>query len=356
MTEPASQLDPSSPEPPYAGSPWSARTAASARESAAAAPASSALGAPGQFDHFLLTRFSAVLTSAPAQTEWLRYRLGFFVDACWSSVRAQQGADFSWLVLFDDRCPDDFREDIESLAVDTFTPVWTHEPWSASVFGKAIAAAAPDVPDLGQGDRRAPWLLTTRLDSDDAIARDFMASVQGEFTPTEGLFVDFPRGVQIDRSGSTYLYDQLSSPFLTLIERRHPAGTPRTVYSARHARARQSGPLREVSAPPMWVQVIHGTNLLNMTVGSRISPRVVNERFDLELVYRRDVSPLKLLREKAVHRVRLLRLWGRHPGEVTKWAEAKYWRLRGTHVRPQGSTLSLTEALKARAVRLGWRR
>ena len=303
------------------------------------------------FDHFLLTRFSAVFAgTVPAQEEWLRYRLGFFVDACWSSVRAQQAADFTWLVLFDDRCPDDFREDVESLAEGTFTPIWSHETWSSSTFGMAIAETSQD----GAGAR--PWLLTTRLDSDDAIARDFMASVQREFTPTDGLFVDFPRGVQIDRGGSTYLYDQLSSPFLTLIERRRAGTPPRTVYAARHARAREWGPLREVNAPPMWVQVIHGTNLLNMTVGARISPDVVNDRFDLELVYRRDVSPLRLLQEKAAHRVRLVRLWLRHPGEATKWVEAKYWRLRGTHVRPHGRTPNLTEALKARAVRFGWRR
>lgn len=323
--------------------------------------------AAASFDHFLLTRFSASLGPTPAQPEWLRYRLGFFVDACWSSVRAQQGADFTWLVLFDDRCPDDFREDVESLAVDTFTPVWTHQRWSPSLFGREIeaieilaesGAARGAEPDGGRGSRPAPapWLLTTRLDSDDAIARDFMAAVQREFIPTDGLFVDFPRGVQIDRDGSTYLYDQLSSPFLTLVERRRPGVTPRTVHSARHARAREAGPLREVSAPPMWVQVIHGTNLLNMTVGSRISPRVVNERFDLELVYRRDVPPLRLLRERAAHRLRLFRLWRQHPGEVTKWAEAKYWRLRGTHVRPRGTTPNLTEALKARAARFGWRR
>ena len=65
--------------------------------------------------------------------------------------------------------------------------------------------------------------------------------------------------------------------------------------------------------------------------------------FDLELVYDRDVSGLDLLRQKAVHRAGLMRLWVQHPGEVTKWAEAKYWRLRGTHVRPQGMTPPLTE-------------
>jgi hypothetical protein len=305
---------------------------------------------PQQFEHYLLTRFSAAFSpDVPAQEEWLRYRLGFFVDACWSSVRSQQGADFTWLVLFDDRCSDDFRADVESLAEGTFVPVWSRERWSPSIFGRAIAERSP-------ADTAPPWLLTTRLDSDDAIARDFMAAAQREFAPTDGLFVDFPRGIQIDRSGATYLYDQLSSPFLTLVERRRPDPAPSTVYAARHARARQWGPVREVSAPPMWVQVIHGSNLLNMTVGARVSPRVVNERFELELVYDRDVSTRELLRQKAAHRARLVRLWVQHPGEVTKWAEAKYWRLRGTHVRPQGTTPPLTEVVKARAARLGWRR
>ena len=302
------------------------------------------------FEHYLLTRFSAAFApGVPAQEEWLRYRLGFFVDACWTSVRSQQGADFTWLVLLDDRCPDDFRADVEALAEGTFTPVWSREQWSPSIFGRAIAEHSPV-------DTARPWLLTTRLDSDDAIARDFMASVQREFTPTHGLFVDFPRGIQIDRSGATYRYDQLSSPFLTLVERRRPDALPSTVYAARHARARQWGPVREVSAPPMWVQVIHGSNLLNLTVGARVSPRVVNERFDLELVYDRNVSGRNLLRQKAAHRTRLVRLWVQHPGEVTKWAEARYWRLRGTHVRPRSDAPSLTEALKVRAARLGWRR
>jgi hypothetical protein len=298
------------------------------------------------FDHFLLTRFSAVFRAGdvPAQEEWLRYRLGFFVDACWASVRSQQGANFTWLVLFDDRCPDDFRQDVEELARGVFTPVWTHEAFSPSLFAREIAARST-----------APWVLTTRLDSDDGVARDFMASVQREFAHQERLFVDFPRGVQIDRSGSVYLYDQLSSPFLTLIEKRDPGAWPQTVYAARHARARESGPLREVNAPPMWVQVIHGTNLLNIVVGPRISPKVVNERFELDLVYRRDVSGTRLLREKAAHGIRRIRLWGQHPGELTKLVEAKYWRLRGTHTRPQSSSLNLTEAIKARAARLGLR-
>ena len=63
----------------------------------------------------------------PASEEWLRYRLGFFYDATYPSVVSQSADDFTWLVLFDDRCSDEFREDIESIAEDVFTPVWSHE-------------------------------------------------------------------------------------------------------------------------------------------------------------------------------------------------------------------------------------
>ena len=118
------------------------------------------------FDHLLLTRFSAVLTpgAPPAPEEWLRYRLAFFYDAALPSVAAQEDATFEWLVLFDDRCPDAFRHDVEDLAADgAFTPLWSHDTFRRDSFAGVAARTA-----------RSPHLITTRMDSDDAIARDFM--------------------------------------------------------------------------------------------------------------------------------------------------------------------------------------
>lgn len=72
-----------------------------------------------EFDHVLLTRFSAVLLpgAPPADEDWLYYRLGFFLDACLPSVLSQRRArPFEWLVLLDDRCPDGFRAQVEELA------------------------------------------------------------------------------------------------------------------------------------------------------------------------------------------------------------------------------------------------
>src|SRR5690606_3529208 len=55
-------------------------------------------GPAPDFDHFLLTRFSAVLTpgAPPAGADWLRYRLGFFYDATLPSVVSQTGALSEW--------------------------------------------------------------------------------------------------------------------------------------------------------------------------------------------------------------------------------------------------------------------
>ena len=97
----------------------------------------------------------------PAGEEWLRYRLAFFYDAALPSVAAQSGADFAWLVLFDDRCPDSFRTDVEDLAADgLFSPLWSHEPFRRDTFAGPVLRRA-----------HAPHLITTRMDSDDALAR-----------------------------------------------------------------------------------------------------------------------------------------------------------------------------------------
>ena len=167
----------------------------------------------------------------PAREEWLRYRLGFFYDATYPSVLSQSVDAFTWLVLFDDRCVDGFREDVESIAEGVFTPVWSHEQFRRDSFAAPVAAIAA-----------APHLVTTRIDSDDAMAVDFMATVQAQFARQDRLFVSLTRGVQIDRSGAVYLSDQLSNSFLSLIERREPGLSPDTVYVAKHARAARARP------------------------------------------------------------------------------------------------------------------
>lgn len=270
--------------------------------------------------------------------EWLRYRLAFFYDVTYPSVRAQTTRDFDWLVLFDDRCSAEFRAEIEDLARGTFVPVWDRRPFRRDTFAEPVAA-------LTRGSGRT-HLITTRIDSDDAMSRDFMAAVQAEFAGQERLFVNFPHGVQIDRSGAVLRSHTLSSPFLSLIEERVPERPPATVFVAKHARARAWAPIREVRSPVRWAQVVHDGNLSNIVNGVRIDPAVVRQRIELTLPYAEDLSRGSLLRGRATQLRRLGRLWVNHPGEAAKFIEAQAWRLRGTHERAADSGRTWADRLQ----------
>lgn len=280
-----------------------------------------------EFDHFILTRYSVVFApdEPPVPEDWLRYRLGFFVEACLASVVSQTSSNLRWLVFADDRCSDEFRRDFDELAEGRFEPVWTHEPFYDGVFREAVAERSS-----------TPYLITTRLDSDDALASDFVASVQAQFQGQDRLFVNFGRGLQMDRTGSVYRYDYMSNPFVSLIEKRVPDQPPLTVFGSRaHGRVRGLGPLREVVAPPMWLQVVHGGNLANSIRGPRVAPSVVARRFEIELDHRRALSLPRLAREKLVQRGRLTRLRVTRPNLALEWLQARYNRLRGTHDKAQ---------------------
>lgn len=292
------------------------------------------------FDHVLLTRFSAVLMqdAPPAPAAWLRYRLGFFYDACLPSVQAQRGMrPFQWLVLFDDRCGDDFRETVTELAEGTFTPIWTHQVFRRDSFAAPVAERTA-----------ATHLITTRLDSDDALAVDYLAAVQAQFSGQDRLFVNFPRGLQIDRSGAVYRTDIVSNPFVSLIERRRPGTLPETVYVAKHARVRGHAPLRQVRAPVMWAQVVHGGNVSNIVNGPQVAPGVVAERFDFDLGYAAGLRGTALRRAQLRHLAGMGRLWAGHPGEFTKWVEAAAITALGTRTWPPNSGDSLSDWIKAR--------
>lgn len=294
-------------------------------------------------DHLLLTRFSAVFRGGlpPAEDEWLWSRLELFERVCLPSVTAQT-APVTWLVFFDDRCPDGFRGRVETLAGDTFVPVWTHER-----FATAGPAAAGE-------HASGTHLITTRLDSDDAIAADFCARVQAEFAGQELLYVSFPRGLQVDRQGRVYRYAYPSGPFLSLIERRPWGGAPRTVFGGGglHRRARTLGPLREVQSPPMWLQIVHGGNIANGIRGVRTSPEAL-ERFAIDLGEPPRPGPFAAGRQHLDSQVGRLRLWARHPRHFADWLHATADRLRGTHTKPRSDRAATAAGRVARRLRRG---
>ncbi|KAB7744825.1 hypothetical protein GA707_09640 [Nostocoides sp. F2B08] len=236
-------------------------------------------------DHVVLTNFSAPRAeSVPApDAELLWYRLGFFFDACLPSVSGQRGADFTWLVWFDDRCEPDFRQEVERIAAGAFTPVWGHRPFNAM-----------SVADVVAGRAHSPYLITTVLDSDDAMARDCLATVRAELGREERLLITFPEGLIIDRTGGVFAARDDSAPVRSLIEARAEGVPPTTVVGVT---AEDDVPQRRISRP-MWIDVVHEAGRAEMITSRRVHPKVVADRFDIDLAYDQELSGAALLKAR----------------------------------------------------------
>lgn len=206
-----------------------------------------------KFTHLLLTRFNTAVNFAPSarrlDTNWLTLRLAVFEQYCLPSVAGQRGAEFRWLVFFDALSPAWFRE-----RVATFEPLVTPVYIDGLATDEVIARKVVET-----GLVSSPYLVTTRLDSDDAISRDHLASVQGAFRQQDREFIDFPFGLQ-SFHGHLYNVYWPSNPFLSLIERVSDDGQVTTVFCVAHDRVTDANKVKRILRSPQWLQILHDSN------------------------------------------------------------------------------------------------
>ena len=213
-----------------------------------------------QFTHLVLTRFNTAVGYAPSakrlDSGWLRTRLAMFERYCLPSMAAQRDVSFQWIVFCDAGSPEWFRETMASfqpLVTTVYVDGWlTDERIAGSL------AAANMVP--------TPYLITTRLDNDDALASGHLAIVQSEFREQEREFLEFPVGIQSFR-GHLYNVFWHSNPFLSLIEKVQHSKRFTTVCCVRHDQVRGAGKIRSLVRSPQWLQLIHGENIGNSLRG-----------------------------------------------------------------------------------------
>ena len=288
-----------------------------------------------EFDHVILTRFSVRFAEAPPPDEdWLYYRWSFFCDALAASAARQTVRDFHWLVFFDIDTPEWLRKEIDTLSPGLFAPRFVSS-WSSGVARQAVAEIAT-----------SPYLITTRIDSDDAIAVQFVEDVQSCFEHQASLYVNLLCGVQVERTGEVYRYDEPFGPFISYIEKRVDSELPRTVFfNLRHHASRSLADVLNVVGPPRWMQIIHGTNIANGVRGLRARPEPFEADFQFDLPFDRRVDTSRYLRERVRSVFDLMRLWLLHPRYAGEFVVARRLRRAGTQVLPRVEEVSRSVGL-----------
>jgi hypothetical protein len=217
--------------------------------------------------HFIITRFNLRLYSRdkrrqPTRTdEWLGRRFDIFETFCLPSIAAQSDKNFTWLVLFDDSTPENYRRRIEDLrkVCPELTPLF----YSAAQVEDLTGHLGKEILKLSAGASR---VLTTNLDNDDALSVNWVAesaALAGRERGSEPVIFSFTRGMQYFTGMRMAIRMRLSNNhFLSLSE---PA-TERlqTIVAYRHARVTGHFATRYIDSPrDMWLEVVHSSNVSN---------------------------------------------------------------------------------------------
>ncbi len=217
--------------------------------------------------HFILTRFNILLWQKDKRgckvrtTKWLEHRFSLFERYCLPSVKNQTCQDFEWIVLFDSKTPERFKDKIseyQSLCPQ-FTPVYV-EPEKGYLFAQIFRIEV--IKRLA-----AKRIITTYLDNDDALNVIYVEDLQQRaLTMSDGTFLFYSNGYQF-YTDHKYLM-QIYYPrnhFVSIVEQGDPSKV-KTIYgygSHYYIERIEGAKIERIENVPMWCEVIHEKNMDN---------------------------------------------------------------------------------------------
>jgi hypothetical protein len=217
------------------------------------------------YTHYLVTRFNIriegmgpeKIESPPLDQAWMQARLQYFETYCAKSVCNQFTTAFTWLVYFD--------TETDPAIFQRLAPVLRCGPKIECITADHFDAMLADVRQrIALADQ--PYIITSRLDNDDMISRDFIQRVQDAFVPEHNTLINFNAGFELDATtGLVKKWNQrFHNQFISLIEKKQPADAL-TVYGFPHW-----GPpteMREINidVPPAWMHLRHVNNYSHNT-------------------------------------------------------------------------------------------
>lgn len=220
------------------------------------------------FKHFIITRFNIRMESnydfdknkkSTNTDEWLEDRFFLFEKYCFPSIKNQINRNFIWFVLFDTQTPEKYRKRIIGYQqiLAQFVPLYIPDGLYPAL-SEAINKAMVDY--LQEGDR---YVITTRIDNDDAFHRNMIDEVQSRFNEQNNIFLNFNNGFQYDVEKEILVkMKYINNHFITRIEKRN--ALVETVITYNHALINEIAEVLYIeNKEPLWIEIIHNGNISN---------------------------------------------------------------------------------------------
>ena len=258
------------------------------------------------FNHFILTKFNVSSSNNKGinekNAEYLSQRFSLFDDFCYPSVFGQTIQNFKWLVFFNSLTPDLFKERISKYReYKNFIPVYVEQKDNLElILRKTIQ---------NESCADSKYIITTNMDNDDSIARDFVKKIQQNFKEQDREYLSFIYGYELEiKARELRMREYLPNPFVSLVEK---ADDFKTVWSIEHSdlmKIVEPRSIKFIVDKPLWLQVIHTSNVSNKyDVNSIWQPiERAKKDFIIEKFFQK-TNILSNLKEIFVHIYQLLR-------------------------------------------------
>lgn len=260
-------------------------------------------------NHFLITRFNLrkedwnkdKSNAEVLDENWLEERIKLFLTFCLPSVVNQSSSNFKWLIFFEKETKSKLELVLKQLNAYQFI---------VPVFVEGYDEFHIQLPVLLQElmSKRARRLITTRLDNDDAIHKDFVKETQ-DLLVSEGsdTILHFPYGFCFQHGKKSKLALQYYplNQFLSLKESIDGVHLPKTICSTEHDKWGKAYTILSGGNRPMWLQVVHDRNMLNSFKGSLVFKKHLKQfnvrknnfewDYDLKLFLKKLFKKLKIV-------------------------------------------------------------
>ncbi len=222
-----------------------------------------------KYTHYLITRFNVrmdtMLTNQLDQIditsdeEYLEERFRLFFCYTVPSVIAQTDRNFKWIILLSSNTPEIFKERISKLVIsqnDLIVPLYiTDNENYLNVLNKYICI-----------NTETDIYITSRVDNDDALNVCYIEKVH-EFVashPLSEYALVFDNGYQLnEKNDFAVLYYFPTNHFSSLVSV-HDKERIKTVIEFNHMEiGRNFNVINVNNSNPMWLEVIHQTNVTN---------------------------------------------------------------------------------------------
>ena len=171
-----------------------------------------------KFKHVVITQFNLKnlgVGNSFSDDEWLKwneYRFVFFQENTLQSLLNQTNKDFIWLLAFDESTPKSCLHFIEK---------WKKIDNIEISFFKGVDNFNSSYKDvLLKVTKGYEWIITSRIDNDDAFHCKAIETIQNEFIEKDRHLISLASGYVFDKNTkllSHYYY--FISPFMSLIEK-----------------------------------------------------------------------------------------------------------------------------------------